>query len=107
VILLCILIASPSLQQVLLLATAAPLPDTGMRVTMAHSTALLVCLLLSGADAARIPDILSKALGWSPGSTPSPPNFPDSYEVGCNAVWCVTVMYCTSFWYDLVVLAVT
>lgn len=56
---------------------------------MAQLVALCIMILLAGTgDAARMPDILGKALGWGPARDhpPAPPNFPDSYEVSKHAI---------------------
>ena len=56
---------------------------------MAQLVALCAMFLLAcTGDAARIPDILGKALGLGPAREhpPTPPNFPDSYEVSKHAV---------------------
>jgi hypothetical protein len=62
-----------------------------MKGTMSPTVAVVFVLLLLGADAARRPDLLGMLRGTSVSPTkatgigsPTPPNFPDSYEVNVN-----------------------
>lgn len=56
-----------------------------MKRAMSPTVAVLLLMLLNGADAARLPDLFSmfrgKSVSPADAGSPPPPNFPDSYEV--------------------------